>query len=135
MTTDLAPLDIASLHHGYRVAFHRELSAAIHPLLDIPESVCIVDRRVAELHREELAPLLGTRPTLHLDALETTKSLDGAEQVVDWMLEQGCTRSSTVIAIGGGGGSCSGWIDEVQFRVHDRFVDHLLGIEYNQALD
>ena len=102
MTTDLAPLDIASLHHGYRVAFHRELSAAIHPLLDIPESVCIVDRRVAELHREELAPLLGTRPTLHLDALETTKSLDGAEQVVDWMLEQGCTRSSTVIAIGGG---------------------------------
>ena len=102
MTTDLAPLDIASLHHDYAVTFHRELSRAIQPLLYIPESVCVVDRRVAGLHNVELAPLLGTRPTLHLDALETTKTLDGVEKVIDWMLEQGCTRSSTVIAIGGG---------------------------------
>ena len=102
MTTELAPLDISSLHHDYRVTFHHEISGAIGPLLDITESVCVIDRNVAELHADALAPLVESRPTLLLDALETTKTLDGVVQIVDWMLEQGCTRSSTVIAIGGG---------------------------------
>ncbi len=102
MTTELAPLDISSLHHDYRVTFHHEISGAIRPLLDITESVCVIDRNVAELHADALAPLVESRPTLLLDALETTKTLDGVVQIVDWMLEQSCTRSSTVIAIGGG---------------------------------
>ncbi len=102
MTTELAPLDIASLHHDYRVTFHHRLADAIEPLLDIAESVCIVDRNVAEVHQDALAPLLTTRPTLLVDALESTKTLDGVESLIDWMLEQGCTRSSTVIGIGGG---------------------------------
>ena len=102
MTTELAPLDISSLHHDYRVTFHHEISGAIGPLLDITESVCVIDRNVAELHADALAPLVESRPTLLLDALETTKTLDGVVQIVDWMLEQSCTRSSTVIAIGGG---------------------------------
>jgi len=102
MTTELAPLDISSLHHDYRVTFHHEISGAIKPLLDITESVCVIDRNVAALHADALAPLIESRPSLLLDALETTKTLDGVVQIVDWMLEQGCTRSSTVIAIGGG---------------------------------
>ena len=102
MRTDLAPLNISSLHHDYRVTFHQELTSAIEPLLDVQESVCIVDRNVANLHGDALNPLLGSRPTLLLDALESTKTLDGVEEVLNWMLDQGCTRSSTVIAIGGG---------------------------------
>ena len=47
MTTELAPLDISSLHHDYRVTFHHEISGAIGPLLDITESVCVIDRNVA----------------------------------------------------------------------------------------
>ena len=102
VTKDLAPLYIKSLHHDYRVQFHESLFSACQPLLDIPESVCVIDKRVASLHAESLAPLLNSRPTLELDALESTKTLAGVETIIDWMLENGCTRSSTVIAIGGG---------------------------------
>ena len=102
MTPDLTPLKIKSLHHDYLVNFHANLTDACQRLQDIPESVCIVDKRVASLHAEALSPLLSSRPVLEIDALESTKTLSGVEQVINWMLENGCTRSSTVIAIGGG---------------------------------
>lgn len=57
------------------------------------------DRRVLDLHLQ--GGLDGT-PCLALDATEALKSLDGAAQVLDFLVEAGAGKDTMVVAVGGG---------------------------------
>ena len=99
---ELSPLRIRSLQGDYPVEFAASVAEVVDRLLDVPEALVVCDATVADLYRDHLAPLVGVRPTRIVIANEETKSLAGVSELVEWLIEQGAVRSTTVIAIGGG---------------------------------
>ena len=103
MTTQAhAPLVIRSSQGDYGVEFAADLAAATQTLSTEKEAVIVVDRKVAALHAAALGPWLQSRPHLLVDATEEFKSLDGVAKVATFLQESGCSKSSTLIAVGGG---------------------------------
>ena len=99
---ELSPLSVRSLQGDYPVDFTEFISDVVEQLLAFPEVLVVCDRNIADLYREQLAPLMSERPTLLVTANEEAKSLTGVADLVRWLIEQGAVRSTTVIAIGGG---------------------------------
>ena len=99
---ELSPLLIRSLQGDYPVEFSTSVSDVVARLLEIPESLVVCDANIAELYRDELAPLTSLRPTRLVTANEEAKSLTGVSELVEWLIGQGAVRSTSVIAIGGG---------------------------------
>jgi 3-dehydroquinate synthase len=95
-------LVIKSGQGDYCVEFLAELRAVAEAVRGIARAVLIVDRMVAELYRDDLAPALEQLPVLLLDATEDEKTLGGVIKVATWLQEQGCTKQSAPVAIGGG---------------------------------
>lgn len=62
----------------------------------------IIDRRVAELHKDVLAPLLAGASVLMIDALEPNKSLEASPAYVTHLVSKGIRRDHKLVAIGGG---------------------------------
>jgi 3-dehydroquinate synthase len=62
----------------------------------------IVDRRVAQLHKDILAPLLSGPSVLMIDALEPNKSLEVMPAYVTHLVSKGIRRDHRLVAIGGG---------------------------------
>jgi 3-dehydroquinate synthase len=90
-------------HQGdYSVHFNDSLSEGIAPLLSLTGAVISIDRKVKALYQRELSPLLERFPHFELDATEEEKSLVGVQKLGTWMQKQDCTRSTTLICIGGG---------------------------------
>jgi len=97
------PLKIKSGQGDYIVDFFDEISALVEELLLTPKAVVIIDRNVAGLYKSQLGSLLEQLPTLKLDANEEEKSLTtGVAKVSSWLQENGCSKQSNVVAIGGG---------------------------------
>ena len=99
---ELSPLLIRSLQGDYPVEFSTSVAEVVAGLLEIPETLVVCDANIAELYRDELAGLTSARPTRLVTANEEAKSLAGVSELVEWLIEQGAVRSTTVIAIGGG---------------------------------
>ncbi len=95
-------LTIKSAQGDYCVEFLPDVPAVAEAVRGIARAVLIVDRAVAELYRDELAPALDQLPVLLLDATEDEKTLAGVLKVTTWLQEQGCTKQSAPVAIGGG---------------------------------
>ena len=62
----------------------------------------IVDRRVAEFHKDILAPLLSGPSVLMIDALEPNKSLEAMPAYVAHLVSRSIRRDHRLVAIGGG---------------------------------
>lgn len=99
---ELPPLTIRSGQGDYQVFFEQELDKAVARIKDVRNGVVLVDRRIAELYREPLAPLLQAMPALLMDATEESKTLAGVSRVATWLQENKCTKQTTLIAVGGG---------------------------------
>ncbi len=99
----LEPLHIQSGQGAYRVEFAAGGVAALAArLAGAGFAGAVVDRRVAALHAEALAPLLAKTPVLLLDATEAEKTLDGAAKVLEFMQANNFSRRSRLLAVGGG---------------------------------
>ncbi|HEY3737965.1 MAG TPA: 3-dehydroquinate synthase family protein [Jatrophihabitans sp.] len=102
-TDTTAPLRIASRQWDYDVLFASTIAEAEPLAADGYANLLVIcDSNVAELHREALTPLLQKNPSYIVDPTEETKSLAGSELLVNWLIEQGATRSTTLLAVGGG---------------------------------
>ena len=100
--TDNSTLEIKSLHHDYKVTFDESVDD-ISKYIDLyPNSVVVMDRRIQELYGSRVTTAMGSAPIHLVTADETTKTLDGAQVLIDWLLEHKCNRSTMIIAIGGG---------------------------------
>lgn len=78
----------------------------VSPLLNRPFAAVVTDENVAPLHLEALVAGLADAGVGHaaltLPAGESTKSWQGLERVVEWLVESRVERRDAVIALGGG---------------------------------
>lgn len=96
-------MTIRSLQGDYAVHFEDSIEGAVGRVLKgRPSAVLLADRQVAKIYGQPLAPLLEGVPALLLDATEEEKTLTGVTKAVHWLQEQGATRQTVVIALGGG---------------------------------
>jgi len=100
--TDNLTLEIKSLHHDYKVTFDESVDNFINYINLYPNSVVVMDRRIQELYGTRISAVTGKLPVHLVTADETTKTLDGVQELIDWLLEHNCNRSTMIIAIGGG---------------------------------
>lgn len=93
---------IIQSHRGPYVAhFCEDVAAALTPER-LADAHVIVDRRVADLHRDALAAALARPSTLFIDASEEAKSLDRFPAYVAHLVANGVRRDHRLFAIGGG---------------------------------
>jgi 3-dehydroquinate synthase len=70
---------------------------------DLPENThFIIDKRVAELYRDDMPNILSASSVLLVDATETSKSLDKFPAYVQHLVDNQIRRDHQLIAIGGG---------------------------------
>jgi len=100
--TDNSTLEIKSLHHDYKVTFDESVDNIAKYIDSYPNSVVVMDRRIQELYGDRISIATNNMPVHLVTADETTKTLDGVQELIDWLLERNCNRSTTIIAIGGG---------------------------------
>jgi 3-dehydroquinate synthase len=67
-----------------------------------PKAHFIIDSRVAELYRTELAAVLGAPSVLPIAADEGAKSLDRFPAYIEHLVDRGVRRGHALVAIGGG---------------------------------
>lgn len=88
-------------HAGpYRVDFADEALPAFDGLPG--QAHLIVDAQVARLHSDRLSHVLGSCPTLHIEAAETAKSLEQFPGYVQALVAGGIRRADVIVAVGGG---------------------------------
>ena len=84
----------------------RQAGELVSPLLNRPFAAVVTDENVAPLHIDALAAGLADAGVEHavltLAAGESTKSWQGLERTVEWLLESRVERRDVVIALGGG---------------------------------
>ena len=84
----------------------RRAGELVSALLNRPFAAVVTDENVAPLHLEALAAGLAGAGVEHavltLPAGESTKSWQGLERTVEWLLESRVERRDAVIALGGG---------------------------------
>lgn len=95
-------LSIKSLQGDYEVKFHEkvvDLEFVSNP--QESEYFLLADRKVWELHLEKIVSL-SNFPIYLVDAIEDSKSLRGVNEFVEWLIVNGASKSSIILAIGGG---------------------------------
>jgi 3-dehydroquinate synthase len=95
-------MTIKSLHYDYDVTFDQSAGEIHAYLAKYPHKVVVIDERVHDLYNGLLSPQLADLPIYRVVASENTKTLDGVQNLLNWLLENKCNRSTTVIGIGGG---------------------------------
>ena len=100
--TDNSTLEIKSLHHDYKVTFDESVDDLAKYIDLYPNSVVVMDCRVQELYGNRISIATKNIPVHLVTADETTKTLDGVQELIDWLLKLNCNKSTTIIAIGGG---------------------------------
>lgn len=88
-------------HRGpYRARFGRLFEGLEEGLA--PNEHLIIDAKVADLYRKELAGALKGPSVLRIEATEVNKSLDKFPAYMTHLLERGIRRDHVLIAVGGG---------------------------------
>jgi 3-dehydroquinate synthase len=95
-------MTIKSMHYDYDVTFDQSIDNLSERLDAYNNKVVVIDERVYELYEPLLSPTLGDIPTYQVSAAESTKTLEGVQNLIDWLLENKCNRSTTIVGIGGG---------------------------------
>jgi len=95
-------MTIKSLHYDYSVTFDQDLASLRPHLGRYKNTVVVVDERVNDLYRDAFRSAFEGLPVFEVTANESTKTLDGVQQLIDWLLENKCNRSTTIVGVGGG---------------------------------
>jgi 3-dehydroquinate synthase len=70
-------------------------------ILEREDYFVFVDEKVMETYRNQLE-FLSSYPTYTIKAVEESKTLQGVSDFSDWLISKGATKSSIILAIGGG---------------------------------
>jgi len=89
-------------HRGVYVAHFDDAALARLAEASTDSRHFVIDKRVAELYRNELQPVLGSRSALVIEATEENKSLECFPDYVDHLIAHGVRRGHTLVAVGGG---------------------------------
>lgn len=94
-------MDIKSHKGTYSAQFRIGALAALKGDLR-PDMHIVMDRRIAELYRDDLGPVLDHPSLLLLDASEETKMLERFPSYVEHLVARKIRRNHLLVAIGGG---------------------------------
>lgn len=94
-------MKIKSKHEDYPVFFFNSINEAISKITDLDLFV-LVDRNIYNLYHETLKEFLSKNPYFIVEPIEQFKTLSGVEKVSEWLVSNKATKSSKIIAIGGG---------------------------------
>lgn len=98
---NLDDLRVESQFESYSVIFSESLDSAILRLKQSEDEIFfLIDEVLIRTHPQLILSL--RRPFLALRAEESQKTIQVAADVYQWLLEQGATKASVVVAIGGG---------------------------------
>jgi 3-dehydroquinate synthase len=95
-------MTIKSLLYNYQVTFDDRVGSIGERLAKYSNKVFVIDERVNVLYKNELHQAVDGAPVYFVTADESTKTLTGVEHLLDWLLENRCNRSTTIVGIGGG---------------------------------
>ena len=95
-------LSIRSLHKDYKVTFDKQIAQLKTRLSEYRNAVFVIDKRVFELYKTKIETITSDRPLILVEANESTKTLEGVQNVIEWLLQNECNRSTTIVGIGGG---------------------------------
>ena len=97
----ITPLEIKSSLWNYPVQLSLDGSSFADWLSSHDDPYYVVDARVLQLHSESLGGLPEER-CFTIEALESTKSVEGFVALAEWLISKGARRSSTLVGVGGG---------------------------------
>ena len=99
MSNDLI---IKSLQGDYEVIFHENLmELELASQLQRSDYFLLVDKKVWKLHLEKMEDIRHF-PIYIVEASEDKKSLQGIHDFTEWLIINGASKSSTILAVGGG---------------------------------
>ncbi len=94
-------IDIKSNVKDYSVTIG-QLSNYLHELLALDHKMFVVDNRVYELYKDSVLKDLPKNLLMLISAEEDNKTLNGVQEVYDFLLQSPAKRNLTLITIGGG---------------------------------
>lgn len=92
---------VLSAQGDYPVEFYESVEELSNKVTWPEDSYFLVDRKIWELYGSKLE-FVNNKKILLLEAEETTKSMQGVTHVIEWLNQMGATKSSSVVAVGGG---------------------------------
>ena len=92
---------VKSKYEDYPVFFFNSINEAILKITDLDLFV-LIDRNIYNLYHETLKEFLSKNPYFIVEPIEQFKTLSGVEKVSEWLVSNKATKSSKIIAIGGG---------------------------------
>lgn len=98
---DMQNLLVKSGQGDYEIKFCENIDQVIQNINNIPNTVILIDKQIAKIYQDSFNKIQ-TQATLILEATEENKSYENIKVVLDFFQEHRCTKSTTVIAIGGG---------------------------------
>lgn len=94
-------MQIQSRDFSYDVVVAPTLEDALNEIFSLPDVYVLADEAVVKLYRSAFeAP--GSKPIFQVLADESQKSIDLVREICEWLLTQGATKTSILIAVGGG---------------------------------
>jgi 3-dehydroquinate synthase len=94
-------MTIKSSFEDYKVVRINTLNEISGQLENDPDLFLLVDRKIEQIYGQDLLTSLNV-PKFLIDATETSKQLETVERICDWLMQNGATKTSTLVAIGGG---------------------------------
>lgn len=92
---------VKSIIHDYEVNFISDTKSTL--LAELKDGdVIIIDNRIKDLYKTDLADILGQYKHIDIDASEDRKSYEGVIPIIQSLIEKGYKKNHRLIAIGGG---------------------------------
>lgn len=92
---------VKSSIHDYNVQFIDDTQKTL--LLQLKEGdVIVIDNKIKELYKDMLEPVLGQFRHIGIEALESVKSYQGVETIIQDLIENGFRKNHRLVAVGGG---------------------------------
>jgi len=95
-------LTIKSSQKSYEVTFDHGLETVESQLAVYENLVFVIDKRVLEIYKSKFKSLKADYPVLEVEVNEGLKTLEGTQLVIEWLLQNNCNRSTTIVGVGGG---------------------------------
>jgi len=92
---------VKSSIHDYSVEFIEDTPKVLLEQLKEGD-VIIIDNKIKELYQDILGPVLSQFSHIGIDALESVKSYQGVEPIIQYLIDNGFRKNHRLVAIGGG---------------------------------
>ena len=92
---------VKSQQGSYRVNFYKSVKDIEKYFLDQSEIFVIIDSNISEMFKNHFK-FISHCPTYLIEANDSKKSLSQAEEIINWLVGNHASKSSVILAIGGG---------------------------------